>query len=122
MRKIIYLFFIYLCFITALKAQSPRISFLNFEQRKLLQTFVNNPGVSITYFVLLNMNDCINCNLPFKLMLNSKKISAENCLLVISNLNKSKITAFRKEYSIKTEKLQFIRKQKYFINTEVLLE
>lgn len=100
MRKIIYLFFIYLCFITALKAQSPRISFLNFEQRKLLQTFVNNSGVSITYFVLLNMNDCINCNLPFKLMLNSKKISAENCLLVISNLNKSKITAFRKEYSI----------------------
>lgn len=100
MRNIFCLIFTYFCYASSTLAQNIQISFLNSEQRVLLQSFADNSKVANTYFVLLNMNDCINCNLPFKLMLNSKKLTAKNCLLVISNLNKSKISAFRKEYSI----------------------
>ena len=84
-----------------LNAQQPQVNFLNLQQNKLLKSYVKDSSNATSYFVLLDMNDCINCNLPFKVLVNLGKINRNNAILVISNLSKSKISAFRNEFDIK---------------------
>jgi len=89
-------------FFLALKvnAQYPQINFLNLQQDRLLKTYVKDSINTTSYFVLLDMNDCINCNLPFKILINSGKLNPKNSILILKNLSKHKIPAFRNEFDI----------------------
>lgn len=52
------------------------------------------------YLIYLDFNDCYNCNIAYRYLLQSKTIDNRQFLFILNNVPSSKVTAFRKEMGI----------------------